>query len=137
MATAILRICEVSAPGGDVYGKSDIFVTIRQGGDGPAYRTPVQMDRDTVTVAGEFIFRDLVQPLDVVVWDADQISANDVVARYEVPLTAGAVRQEYGDEGYVEYEVDIVQVVDLRRLAYLEALEEETVRFAATITARQ
>jgi hypothetical protein len=78
-----------------------------------------------------------VQPLDVVVWDADQISANDVVARYEVPLTAGAVRQEYGDEGYVEYEVDIVQVVDLRRLAYLEALEEETVRFAATITARQ
>jgi hypothetical protein len=39
------------------------------------------MDRDTTTVVGEFIFRDL-GPVSVVVWDADMISAHDVLARY-------------------------------------------------------
>ena len=135
---ALLRIHRVHAPGGDVAGASDIYVTLRQDSGGVYLRTPVQLDNDTVTVQGEFLFRDSTEPVRVVVWDADYISADDALERYDVSLDVAGTHRLEADRGYLEYEVEHVDLVAPARYRELRALEAAVGRFEGELArARQ
>ena len=123
MTSAILRIDKVHAPGGDTYGRSDMYITMRQARGGIYIRTAVQLDRDTAEIPGEYLFRDTDEAVELVAWDADHISSDDVLDKYTVPLNAdGPGRLESATGGYLEYTVYRVELVDPAHQRHLEAV---------------
>lgn len=116
---AILTIQKVAAPGGDVIGQSDIYVTLRQA-NGIHVRTPVKMDQNCIQVDGDFLFRDTDVPVHLSVWDADMISRDDLMHTYEIDLTKEGAYDTQGQHGgSLAYRVSHVALVSLETLALI------------------
>ena len=128
MSVAVLRIDRVHAAGGDVAGESDIYVTLRQE-NGPYFRTATVLDRDTIHVTGDFLFRDRDKPVMVAVWDADFISSDDCLARYHISLVPGTYR-EHG----MTYTVEFADLVPADRHGHLCRVERLATALAASVS---